>query len=239
MVLPLVASADTLAVAVAANMQYAFADLQTAFEQHSVHRLQPSFASSGKLVSQITLGAPFDVFLSADMQFPQALQKAGFGATQPVVYARGVLVLWSARKQELGAWQALLAGPSVRRIAIANPETAPYGREALRVLDFYHLTRHVRDKLVTAESISQVNQYVRSETVDVGFTARSVVMSSAMHGAGSWIAIPTDAYRPIDQGMLITRHGASNHAQAARAFVDFLMSAPARALLATGGYAPP
>lgn len=236
---PITCRADTLAVAVAANMQSVFGDLQAAFERGSPHRLQPSFSSSGKLVSQITLGAPFDVFLSADMQFPKALQDAGFGASQPVVYARGVLVLWSTRQQDLGAWQSLLTGPAVQRIAVANPQTAPYGREAQHALDFYGLTNRIKDKLVFAESVSQVNQYVHSATVDVGFTSKSVVLSAAMRGAGSWVAIAPQAYQPIDQGVILTRHGASTHSMAAKAFMDFLVSAPARAVLAAGGYELP
>lgn len=239
MSVPVASRADTLAVAVAANLQYVFTDLQAAFEHHGPHRLQPSFASSGKLVSQISLGAPFDVFLSADMQFPQALQKEGFSATVPTVYARGVLVLWSARSRDLNAWQDLLATPAIGRIAIANPETAPYGREALRALDFYRLTPRVKDKLVYAESVSQVNQYVHAGAVDIGFTAKSVVLSAALRGVGSWVNVPAAAYRPIDQGVVMTRYGAATHPKAAQAFLDFLGSSPARAILAAGGYALP
>jgi molybdate transport system substrate-binding protein len=237
--LPMAVQADTLGVAVAANLQFVFADLQAAFEQHSPHRLQPSFASSGKLVSQIMLGAPFDVFLSADMQFPLALEKAGFSATAPAVYARGVLVLWSAQARDLSAWQPLLSTPAIGRIAIANPETAPYGREALRALAFYGLDAGVKPKLVYAESVSQVNQYVHSGSVDAGFTAKSAVSSAAMRSAGSWITVPSGAYRPIDQGVVMTRHGAATHRAAAQAFLDFLRTAPARSILAAGGYAFP
>jgi molybdate transport system substrate-binding protein len=233
------AQADTLAVAVAANLQTTFAELQSAFENQSGHKLQPSFNASGRLVTQITLGAPFDVFLSADMAFPQALQKAGFAATRPAVYANGVLVLWSAKTRVPADWQQWLAGSAVRRIAIANPETAPYGREALRTLEHYGLRTLLQPKLVFAESIAQTNQYVYAQTVDAGLTAKSVVLSAAMRGVGSWIEIPAEAYQPIAQGVVVTSRGQREHPRAAQQFVDFLLSAAGRAILARSGYGLP
>ncbi len=233
------ARADTLPIAVAANMQFTFADLQAAFERQSGHKLQPSFGSSGKLVSQITLGAPFSVFLSADMAYPLALEKAGFSATPPVAYATGVLVLWSGRKRDLEQWQKALAGDQVRRIAVANPATAPYGKEALRALDFYGVRTALQPKLVYAESISQANQYIHSHAVDVGFTAKSVVVHESMRNVGSWIEIPTDSHEPIVQGAVITRHGLKTQPVLARQFMAFLTSAPARALLERNGYRVP
>lgn len=233
------ARADTLGVAVAANLQYAFADLQAAFEKQTGHRLQPSFNSSGRLATQITLGAPFDLFLAADMGFPEKLQQAGAAATPPVVYAKGVLVLWSRKPIDLVHWQQTLAGAAVRRIALPNPETAPYGREALRTLEFHALRSLLQPKLVYAESVAQANQYVYSEAVEAGFTAKSAVVSGALHDIGTWIEIPPASYHPIEQGVVITRFGASTHPVAARQLRDFLLSAPARAILARNGYLPP
>ena len=234
-----VAVADTLSVAVAANVQYAFGELQSSFEKQSVHRLQPVFGSSGKLVTQITLGAPFDVFLSADTAYPAALQQAGFAAGAPVVYARGALVLWSLKAIDLSHWQATLASESVRRIALPNPAIAPYGREALRAIAAAGLTARLQPKLVIAESVSQANQYIHSQAVDAGFTARSVVQSQAMRGVGSWVAIKPDLYQPIAQAMVTTAHGARLHAQAAQQFSAFLLSPPAREILARNGYLAP
>ena len=234
-----VAAADTLSVAVAANVQYAFSELQSSFEKHSVHRLQPIFGSSGKLVTQITLGAPFDVFLSADSAYPAALQQAGFTAAAPVVYARGALVLWTLKAIDLSQWQATLASAAVRRIALPNPDIAPYGREALRAIAAAGLTARLQPKLVIAESVSQANQYIHSQAVDAGFTARSVVQSEAMRGVGNWVAISADLYHPIAQAMVTTTHGARLHAQAAQQFSAFLLSPPAREILARNGYLAP
>ena len=233
------ARADTLSVAVAANAQYVFDELQTAFEKSSGHRLQAIMGSSGKLVTQITLGAPFDVFLSADTAYPASLQQAGFGAGAPVVYARGALVLWSLKPIDLGQWQQTLASAQVRRIALPNPDTAPYGREALRAIAAAGLTARLQPKLVFAESVSQANQYVHAQTVDAGFTARSVVQSQAMRGVGTWVEISPQLYQPIAQAMLITRHGAALHGQAVQQFQDFMLSQPARAILARNGYLAP
>ena len=231
--------ADTLAIGVAANLQFAFGALQAAFEKQSGHRLQPSFNSSGRLASQIQFGAPLDLFLSADMAFPEQLHQAGQTAGVPAVYAKGILVLWTRKPLDLAHWQRSLASPDVKRIALASPTAAPYGRQALRALAFYQLQASLQPKLVFAESISQVNQYVDSQTVDAGFTAKSVVVSAAMQGKGSWIEVPAEAYQPIAQGMVITRHGARHHPQAVQELHAFLLSAPARAIFASDGYLLP
>ena len=233
------ACADTLTVAVAANVQYAFGALQAAFEKQSGHRVQSIFGSSGKLVTQITLGAPFDVFLSADTDYPAALQKAGFADAVPVVYARGALVLWSLKPVDLNDWQRTLAGDQVRRIALPNPDTAPYGREAVRAIAASGLTAALQPKLVIAESVSQANQYVHSQSVDAGFTARSVVQSQAMRGVGKWVEISPHLYQPIAQAMLVTGYGARTHPQAAQQFLQFMLSPPAREILASNGYLAP
>ena len=242
--LPLIAAttdvhAETLSIAVAANLQFVFTELQSVFEHNSGHRLQPSFNSSGRLATQIQLGAPFDVFLSADMALPRQLQQAGFTAGAPAVYAKGVLVLWSLKPLNLKDWQRTLSSDAVKRIALANPATAPYGREALRALDFYNMQAAVQPKLVFAESIAQANQYIYSRAVDAGFTAKSVVLSAAMQDKGSWIEVPAAAYQPIAQGVVVTRHGAERHRLAASEFQEFLLSAPARAIFARDGYLLP
>ncbi len=231
--------ADTLSIGVAANLQFVFGALQAAFEKQTGHRLQPSFNSSGRLATQIQLGAPLDLFLSADMAFPEQLHQSGQTAGAPAVYAKGILVLWTRKPLDLAHWQRSLASADVKRIALASPTAAPYGREALRALTFYQLQASLQPKLVFAESISQVNQYVDSQAVDAGFTAKSVVVSAAMQGKGRWIEVPAEAYQPIAQGMVITRHGDRHHREAVRQLHAFLLSAPARAIFASDGYQLP
>lgn len=227
--------ADTLTVAVAANVQYAFDDLQAAFKKETGHDLKPTYNSSGKFTWQIMNGAPFDVFLSADMAFPEKLYKEGFATTVPKPYAYGTLVLWTMKDIDLANWKDVLRSASIDKIALANPKTAPYGRETIKVLAHYKL----ESKLVFGESIAQTNQYIHSKATDVGFTAKSVVISPEMKGQGKWIDVPREAYQPIAQGAVILRHGQMNNPKAAQLFYNFLHGGKARAIFERYGYILP
>lgn len=233
------AFADTLTVAVAANMQYAFADLQAEFTKETGHELKPAYNSSGRFAAQIMNGAPFDVFLSADMVFPEKLHAAGFAADAPRIYAYGALVLWTMNDLDLDHWLRTLAGPAVEKIAVANPKTAPYGRETMNALAHLKLDEALQPKLVFGESIAQTNQYIHSKAADAGFTAKSAVLSPEMRGKGKWVDLPKDAYQPIAQGAVILQHGQRTHPEAARQFYAFLFSAKSRAILERYGYLLP
>lgn len=232
------ALADTLTVAVAASAQYAFAELQSAFRERTGHELQPALGSSGKLSAQIMHGAPFDVFLSADMTYPQKLHAAGL-STAPRVYGYGAVVLWTMNDLDLGNWQQVLAGNSVRKIAVANPKTAPYGEETVKALEHFGLDRKLKPKLVFGESVSQVNQYIHSRSADAGFTAKSVVVSPAMKGLGKWVELPKESYEPIAQGIVVLKHGQQFHREASMQFHDFMFTPPAQAILKRYGYLLP
>ena len=233
------ASAESLTVAVAANVQYAFDDLRAAFKQETGNDVRPVYNSSGKFAAQIMNGAPFDVFLSADMGYPEKLHAAGFAADAPRVYAYGALVLWTLRDLDLAQWQRVLAGPVVGKIAVANPKTAPYGAETMNALAHLQLNAALQPKLVFGESIAQTNQYIYSMAADAGFTAKSVVLSPQMRGKGKWIDLPKDAYRPIAQGVVILKHGQQMHPALARQFHDFLFSEKSRAIFQRYGYLLP
>jgi len=231
------AAAETITAAVAANVQYAFADLAAVFEKETDHAVKPVYNSSGKLTAQILHGAPFDVFLSADMDFPEKLHREGFAVAAPQPYAYGALVLWTLNDLDLSDWRALLASDRVQRIAVANPKLAPYGREAINALSRLGLNETLIPKLVFGESISQVNQYIHSRSTDAGFTAKSVVLAPQMQGQGKWIDVPADAYQPIAQGFVVLKHGQAS--PAALAFRDFLGSPSARAIFTRYGYLLP
>lgn len=233
------AVAQTLSVAVAANMQYVFDDIKAEFKKESGHEVQAVLNSSGKFVTQIMNGAPFDVFLSADMEYPEYLHAHGFAIAAPKVYAYGVLVLWTTKNLDLSQWQTLLARDGINKIALANPKTAPYGREAMRALSYYKLDSKVQAKLVFGESISQTNQYIHSGVADLGFTAKSVVSSAEMQGQGHWIELPPASYQAIAQGAVILMHGKQTNGALAQQFFDFLSSAKARAILERNGYKLP
>lgn len=232
--------AETLNVAVAANLQYAFDDIAAAFKQDSGIDIKPSYGASGKFATQIMNGAPFDVFLSADMEFPEKLYKAGFASSEPKPYAFGTLVLWTAKdKLDLKNWQHQLSGPAVAKIAVANPKTAPYGREAIRALAFYKLDKTVESKLVYGESISQTTQFIQTQAADIGFTAKSVVIAPELKKVGHWVEVPKSAYEPIAQGALVLKQADKNAPEAAKKFYNYLYSAKARAILEKFGYQLP
>jgi molybdate transport system substrate-binding protein len=233
------ARADTVQVAVAANLQFVFDELRDAFRKDSGHEAQATYNSSGKFVAQITNGAPFDVFMSADMEYPDKLHAAGLTVDVPKVYASGALVLWTLKDIDLDHWQRVLADASVAKIAIANPQTAPYGREAMHALEHFRLLDHIRQKLVFGESIAQTNQYIYSKAADAGITAKSTVLAPGMKGQGKWIDLPHDAYRPIAQGVVILQHGERLHREASHRFLEFLQSATARRIFERYGYVLP
>ena len=232
------AMADTLTVAVAANVQYAFDDLQAEFKKETGHELKPVYNSSGKFAAQIMNGAPFDVFLSADMEYPQKLHKEGY-ASAPKTYAYGTLVLWSMKDLDLAHWQGTLAGPSVAKIAVANPRTAPYGREAMKALAHFKLDATLKDKLIFGESIAQTNQYIYSKAADAGFTAKSVVLAPEMKGQGKWIELSKDSYQPIAQGVAVLKHGMQTAPKASQQLQDFILSPKARVIFERYGYLLP
>jgi molybdate transport system substrate-binding protein len=233
------AHADTLTVAVAANAEYVFNDLAAQFKKDSGNDLKPIINSSGKFVTQIENGAPYDVFLSADMEFPEKLFKDGYASAAPKPYAYGALIVWSMKDLDMHTWQSALNTPAVSKIAVANPQTAPYGREAMKALAKAKLDQVLAPKLVFGESIAQTNQYIYSSAADIGFTAKSVVLAPDLKGKGKWIEVPKDLYEPIAQGAVILKHGQESNPKLAKAFYDYLYSDKARAILERYGYLLP
>lgn len=225
-------AAESLTVAVAANVKFAFDDLAATFTKESNIAIQPIYGSSGKITAQVKAGAPYDVFLSADMEFPAKLYLSGQAITVPKVYAYGRIVLWTmSDKLDLGKGLGVLSEGQVRKVAIANPKVAPYGEEALKALDKLGLRASIEPKLVFAENIAQVMQFVDSGSAEAGFTAKSLVTAPENANRGKWIDVPPEAYAPIAQGAVILRYGQANHGEAARKFYGFLYSAKARAIL--------
>lgn len=234
-----VVSAAPLTVAVAANVKFVFDELKTEFKKSSGINVNGVFASSGKINAQIKSGAPYDVFMSADMAFPEALHREGLALAAPRVYARGVLVLWSLQPLDLTQGMRVLMNPAVKKVAIANPKLAPYGQEAMRALNHFGLMKAVEPKLIYGESIGQVNQYIDMQAVEIGFTAKSVVLAPQMQGRGKWIEVPRESYQPIDQGIVMLKHGLETNAVAAERFMEFMASTEARNILERFGYILP
>ncbi|HQR60448.1 MAG TPA: molybdate ABC transporter substrate-binding protein [Methylophilaceae bacterium] len=232
-------AAEPLTVAIAANLKYVFEDLAAEFKKKTGIETQSVPNASGKIATQVRNGAPLDVFMSADMEFPEGLYKDGYAVTPPKPYAYGLLVLWTQKKVVLSKGVAGLADASVGKVAIANPKVAPYGRQALKALEYYKVLAAVEPKLVYGESITQVSQYVDTKSADVGFSAKSIVMAPEMAGKGKWVDVPLESYEPIAQGVVILRHGAQTNGEAARKFYGFVLSEKARAIFAKYGYKLP
>lgn len=227
-------SSDKLLIATAANMQFAMEAISQAFSQESGIAIETIVSSSGKLTAQIKEGAPYDVFVSANMKYPQDLYEHGYTTKQPEVYAFGQLVLWTL-KDSLPALVDLKNNTQLRHLAIANPRNAPYGRAAIEVLQHYGLYESWQDKLVYGESIAQTNQFILSEAADLGFTAQSVVLSPNVVGRGKWLPIDSSNYSPIAQGIVIIKKKNSS-TERAQKFYDFLFSKQGKEILSTFGY---
>ena len=226
---------EMLTIAAAANVQYALNELSQKFkEKYPQVSINKIISSSGKLTAQIVRGAPYDLFLSADMKYPEFLYKKGFAVTKPVVYAKGTLVLWSMKNIPLKNGISSLLNPSIKKIAVPDPKTAPYGREAKKALEKSKIYQKVRYKLVYGESVGQATQYIYKGLVDVGFTAKSVVLSPQMKNKGRWIEIDKSLYSPIKQGIVILKHGENN--LYAQKFIEFLLSDTGKKILKKYGY---
>ena len=195
--------------------------------------------ASGKLTQQIMSGAPFDAFLSADVEYPAKLAKAGYTTTPSQIYAYGTLVLWSNTGVNLNKGVKVVTDPDVKKISIANPKTAPYGVEAMNTMKFYKVDKAIEQKLVIAESISQVGAYVTTKAVDIGFMAKSVVLSPEMKNVGKWVEIDPKTYNTIDQAMVGLKNGSPENQIAAKRFLKFMSSPKAREILKANGYKLP
>ena len=232
-------AAQTITVAVAANMKYAANDIAKAFTKESGIGVKIITGASGKLTQQIMSGAPYDAFLSADVEFPAKLAKGGFTTTPSQVYAYGSLILWSDTGADLSKGVAVVTDPTVKKIAIANPKTAPYGLEAMNAMKFYKVEQAAAPKIVTAESISQVGSYVTTKAVDVGFMAKSIVLSPEMKNVGKWVEVDPSSYNTIDQAMVGLKNGAPEDQIAAKKFLRFMSSPKALEILKASGYGLP
>ncbi|NNM80860.1 MAG: molybdate ABC transporter substrate-binding protein [Gallionella sp.] len=233
------AHAETLTIAVAANVRYAYEELAAEFRKDTGIAVQCVSGSTGKIMSQVKNGAPYDVFISADSEAPEALFTDGFAETKPKVYAYGVLVLWTNKDLDLSKGLSLLVDAKVQKIAIANPKLAPYGRAAMQALASAKLDAAVKSKLVYGESIAQTTQFVDSGAADIGFVAKSVVVAPVMAGKGKWVELPRDSYEPIAQAVVVLKHSAESPSANARKFADYLFTPKARAILAKYGYTLP
>ncbi|KAA1246788.1 molybdate ABC transporter substrate-binding protein [Aquimarina sp. RZ0] len=224
----------TVVIATAANMQYAIEEISKIFTEQTGIHCKLVISSSGKLTAQIKEGAPYDIFVAANMKYPNDIYKNNLSVHPPEVYGYGQLVLWTLY-ENIQPTVKILRNHEIRHIAVANPKTAPYGEAAVEVLKHYKLYDTIHDKLVYGESISQTNQFISSKSAQIGFTAKSVVLSSGMKDKGIWIEIDTNVHAPINQGVVMIK-GTQNDLKVIQQFYDFLFSLEAKEILKDFGY---
>ena len=226
--------AERLTIATSANMQYAMKDLVRAFTEKTGIACETVISSSGILTAQIREGAPFDLFVSADMKYPTELFRDGFTVSEPEIYAYGKLILWTL-DPGLDPSLVLLTSDRIRHIALANPKTAPYGTATVEALENAGIYEKVKYKLVFGESISQTSQFIVSGAAEIGFSAKSVVLSPDLEKKGNWIEVEENNYTPIAQGVVILKNR-KKRIQQAEKFDEFLFSENGREILNKFGY---
>ena len=230
------AFAGEVTVAVAANAAEVVESLVAEFERESGHRVTVAVGSTGKLYAQILHGAPFDLFLAADQERPRRLLDQGIAVEDSgLTYAVGRLVLWSP-DPSAGAGADTLSEGHFRRLAIANPQLAPYGSAARDVLVGLGLWSDLQSRIVLGENVGQAFAMVASGNAEFGFVALSSVLSGRNRHAGSRWEVPANLYAPIRQDAVLLERAQGN--PAARVFLDYLGSPQARAVIESFGYRP-
>lgn len=232
----LTAHAADVRVAVAANFAGPLAKIGESFTAATGHVLKVSPGPTGKFYTQITQGgAPFEVLIAADDETPRRLVAEGFGVSgSNFTYAIGQLVLWSSQPGLVDDQGAVLASDQFTKLAIANPKVAPYGAAGMEVLKAKGLADRLAAKIVTGESIAQAYQFVQSGNAEIGFVALSQVAQPGKPVVGSMWRVPQSLYGEIRQDAVLLKNGEKN--AGAKALLDYLRSAPARAVMASYGY---
>lgn len=225
-----------ITVACAANMQFAIKDIIAQYEGKTGKTVKPVFGSSGKLSAQIMNGAPFDVFISADMDYVDSLYKKGYALAAAKEYARGTLVLWTTKNFDVKQGVAVLADPRIQSIAVGDPKVTVYGPAAMQVMTKANLYEKVKSKIVYGDNITTVAQYIVNGSADIGFANLSFTQSGPMAGKGSYIILDETLYDPLPQGAGILRYGQDNNSKEAKAFFDFLYSEESITILKKHGY---
>ncbi len=233
------AFAEDIKVAAASDLNYAIKEIIKDFENTTGHKVSLTLGSSGNFYAQMTNGAPFEVFLSADVAYPRQLEAAGIVEKGSViVYAVGKIVLWipnTSRLEPQKTQMKTLLDPTIKRVAIANPEHAPYGRAAVAALQRAGVYESVKSRLVLGESISQAAQFVQSGAADAGIIALSLALADSMKTSGRYWEIPADSYPKIEQGAGLIK----NPSPAARMFVEWLRRSDTRQTLTLYGFGLP
>lgn len=230
--------AGEVTVAAASDLNFAFKELVSGFEKSTGNTVKLSLGSSGNFFAQISNGAPFDLYFSADISYPKKLEELGLAHRGTLyMYAIGKIVIWvpnaSAIDVQLLGPKAL-QHPSVMKIAIANPKHAPYGRAAVAAMEHFKVYDVVKDKLVLGENISQTAQFVQTGGADIGIIALSLAVAPAMREAGKYWEVPVDSYPRLEQGAVILK--SAKDPETAKLFLDYIKSPEGVTILKRYGF---
>jgi molybdate transport system substrate-binding protein len=233
-------AAQEITVAAAADLQFALQEVAARFQKESGTKVKLVYGSSGNFFQQIEDGAPIDLFFSANLEYPKRLEAAGL--TEPGTYyqyARGKLVIWVPKESRLnlGSGVAVLLDPSIKKIAIANPEHAPYGQAAVAALRSERVYDSVKDELVFGENASQAASFATSGAADAGIVPMSLALSPTMKEKGRYVEVPAADYPAIEQACVIL--AASKNKQAARQFLSLIKTSATAGLLRRYGFEVP
>ncbi|HTJ48231.1 MAG TPA: molybdate ABC transporter substrate-binding protein [Cyclobacteriaceae bacterium] len=229
---------NRILIAAASDLKFALDSVVSAFKAKNNGTIDVTYGSSGKLSEQISNGAPFDLFFSADIIYPNQLKEKGLTSSDIYPYGIGRIVIWSKKINPQTEGMKSLLQPFIKKIAIANPAHAPYGKRAEEALIYYKLMETTKDKLVYGENISQTAQFVTTGAADIGIIALSLALSPTMkHENGSYYLIPETSHQPLVQGLVLTNHAKGN--DLAIAFLQFIKGSTSQEILHYFGFSKP
>jgi molybdate transport system substrate-binding protein len=228
--------AQKVSIAAASDLKFALDSIILVYQkQHPSEKIQVTYGSSGKFYEQIQYNAPFDLYFSADVSYPNKLKEEGLTISEVKTYGIGRIVIWSKKINPNVEKMNSLLNPKLNKIAIANPDHAPYGEKAKESMQYYKIYDQVKNKLVYGENISQTAQFVQLGAADIGIVALSLALSPTMKKAGgNYYVIPEKSHKPLEQGYVILKHAEKN--PNALKFYNFIASPKAIAILTHFGF---
>jgi molybdate transport system substrate-binding protein len=233
--------AGEISIAAASDLNFAFKEMIAEFEKKTGHSVKLSLGSSGNFFAQISNGAPFDLFFSADIGYPRKLEEAGLAEPGTIYrYAIGRIVLWVPKGSPIDIGSLgikALQHPSVNKVAIANPKHAPYGRASVAAMEHYKVYEAVKNKLVLGENITQTAQFVQAGGADIGIIALSLALAPAMKETGTFWEVPLETYPRLEQGAVALK--TAKDLKTARAFLDYIKSPDGTAVFRRYGFLLP
>jgi molybdate transport system substrate-binding protein len=232
-----ISSGQTIRITAAADLRYALAEVVENYKKSNPDvKIDVAYGSSGNAFTQICNNAPFDIYFSADISYPQKLKDLGLTISEPKLYAIGRIVLWS-NSIDVSKGPEILTGKSITKVAIANPEHAPYGKRAEESLKYYKLYDQVKPKLILGENVSQAAQFITTGNAEAGIIALSLALSPSLREKGSYFLIDNSSHQPLEQAYVILKQAQGN--QAVHKFAEYVSTAPARNVLKKYGFVLP